>query len=81
MRAESEVAPVTEGAKEVVRLELAREKKIAERFIRASAWWLTHYRGPVRARGFGERLYMSDYGWAVEFGLQFILGCKGNRAM
>lgn len=44
------------------------EKAIAESFIRKSAWWLKHYRRPVRAPKHAKRLYLSDHGWAVDFG-------------
>ncbi|MGY3451943.1 hypothetical protein ACVILH_004285 [Bradyrhizobium sp. USDA 4353] len=67
---------VTEGAREVVRKEIEREKVLAEGFVRASAWWLTHssYR-PVRAPRHAERLYMSHHGWAVDFGANsFLVG-------
>jgi len=67
---------VTEGAKEAVGQERERDKKMAERFIRASAWWLTHssYR-PVRAPRHAEHLYMSHHGWAVDFGANtFLVG-------
>ena len=67
--ARNDIPLVAEGAKEVVRQEREREKDTAERFIRASSWWLTHssYR-PVRAPGHAERLYMTPHGWAVDFG-------------
>jgi hypothetical protein len=63
------ILSVTDGAKEALQLELHREKELAECFIRASTWWLTHssYR-PVRAPRHAERLYMSQHGWAVDFG-------------
>jgi hypothetical protein len=67
--APGEIALVTAGAVEAVRQERERDKEMAKRFIRASAWWLTHssYR-PVRAPGHADRLYMSHHGWAVDFG-------------
>src|SRR5450759_2262475 len=36
------VPQLTEGAREAVCQERERDKETAERFIRASAWWLTH---------------------------------------
>ena len=49
---------------------------VAERFIRATAWWLTHSSGsPVRAQGHADRIYKSHHGWAVDFGANtFLLG-------
>jgi hypothetical protein len=60
---------VTAGAVDAVRQERERDREMAKKFIRASAWWLTHssYR-PVRAPGHADRLYMSHHGWAVDFG-------------
>jgi Bacterial RNA polymerase, alpha chain C terminal domain len=67
---------VTDGAKEALQLELHRDKELAKCFIRESALWLTHssYR-PVRAPRHAERLYMSQHGWAVDFGANsFLVG-------
>ena len=49
---------------------------IAKKFIRATAWWLTHYSGkPVRAPGHADRIYKSHHGWAVDFGANtFLVG-------
>ena len=50
---------------------------LAEDFIRASAWWLTHSSGyPVRARRHAERIERSSrHGWMVEFGANsFLVG-------
>jgi len=50
--------------------------ELAERFIRATAWWLTHSSGsPVRAPGHADRIYRSQHGWAVDFGANtFLVG-------
>jgi hypothetical protein len=60
---------LVEEAKDALRREKERGKETAKRFIRASAWWLTHssYR-PVRAPRHADRVQMSTHGWAVEFG-------------
>ena len=49
---------------------------VAEQFIRASAWWLTHSSGQaVRAPRHADRMYLSDHGWAVDFGANtFLVG-------
>jgi hypothetical protein len=71
----SEVSQLIEGAKEAVRLKMEHDKQVAIRFVRASAWWLTHARKPVRAPGHADRLQMSQHGWAVEFGANsFLVG-------
>lgn len=45
------------------------DKDLAERFVRKTAWWLTHVSGrPVRAPRHAKRLRQSDLGWGVEFG-------------
>jgi len=51
-------------------------RDVAERFIAATAWWLTHSSGqPIRAPGHADRIYMSDHGWAVDFGANtFLVG-------
>jgi RNA polymerase alpha subunit len=74
--AEDDVPLVTAGATEAVHQEREREKEMAKRFIRASAWWLTHpsYRR-VRAPRHANRVYMSHHGWAVDFGANaFLVG-------
>lgn len=51
--------------------------ELAERFIEASAWWLSHSSGDaIRAPGHAERIYMLDgHGWAVDFGANtFLVG-------
>ncbi len=50
--------------------------EVAEKFIRETAWWLTHYSGnPVRAPRHANRIYKSNHGWAVEFGANtFLVG-------
>ena len=50
--------------------------EVAEHFIRATAWWLTHSSGsPVRAPGHADRIYKSHHGWAVDFGANtFLVG-------
>jgi hypothetical protein len=50
--------------------------EVAKRFIRASAWWLTHSSGsPVRAPGHADRIYKSHHGWAIDFGANtFLVG-------
>ena len=69
MTAWEDVPSVLEGAKIAVRQERERDKATAERFIRELAWWLTHASGrPVPAPGHADRLYMSEHGWAVDFG-------------
>src|SRR5260221_6363702 len=76
MAAEDDIPLLTAGATEAVRQERERDREMAKRFIRASAWWLTHssYR-PVRAPGHAERVYMSHNGWAVDFGANaFLVG-------
>jgi hypothetical protein len=74
---DNKVALVAEGAREIVRQELEREKKTAEEFIRSTAWWLTHssFRA-VRAPRHADRLfYLPDHGWAVDFGANsFLVG-------
>ena len=52
-------------------------RELAEDFIRATAWWLTHSSGsPVRAPRHADRLYLSPrHGWMVEFGANsFLVG-------
>jgi Bacterial RNA polymerase, alpha chain C terminal domain len=74
---DDQVGTITEGAKEVVRQELEREKQTAERFVRSSAWWLTHSsRQAVRAPRHADRLfYFPDHGWALDFGANaFLVG-------
>ena len=50
--------------------------ELAQRFIRATAWWLTHSSGtPVRAPGHADRISKSHHGWAVDFGANtFLVG-------
>lgn len=50
--------------------------EVARSFIRATAWWLTHFSGsPVRAPGHSGRIYESHHGWAVDFGANtFLVG-------
>ena len=51
--------------------------EVADAFIRATAWWLTHSSGqPVRAPGHADRIYLhSQHGWAVDFGANtFLVG-------
>jgi len=50
--------------------------ELAKRFIRATAWWLTHSSSwPVRAPGHASRIYKSNHGWAVDFGANtFLVG-------
>ena len=57
------------------------DKNTAERFIRASAWWLTHGSGrPVRAPGHAKRLYLHERGWAIDFGANtFLVGAAIER--
>jgi hypothetical protein len=76
LMARDDLPLVTAGATEAVRQERERDKEMAKRFIRASAWWLTHssYR-PVRAPRHADRVYMSHHGWAVDFGANaFLVG-------
>jgi hypothetical protein len=40
----------------------------AARFVAASAWWLTHRSGPVRAPRHMHRLFGGDGDWKIEFG-------------
>lgn len=47
--------------------------KVAEEFIKATVWWLTHPSGPVRAPGHAKNLYNSDNGWAIDFGANTFL--------
>jgi hypothetical protein len=51
-------------------------RDVAERFVKRSAWWLTHSSGePVRAPGHADRLRMSGHGSAVKFGANtFLVG-------
>ncbi len=58
---------------------------LAEQFVAASAWWLTHSSGsPVRAPGHAERLRKSGVGWELAFGANNLLvseaiaGCAGS---
>ena len=47
---------------------------LAERFIEATAWWLTHSSGSaVRAPKHAERIYKSDHGLAIDFGANTFL--------
>jgi hypothetical protein len=71
-----QVSRLIEGAKEAVRLKMEHDKETAKRFVRASAWWLTHARKPVRAPGHADRLRVSHHGWAVEFGANSFLAGK-----
>lgn len=50
--------------------------ELAKRFIRATAWWLTHSSGsPVRAPGHANRITKSHHGWVVDFGANtFLVG-------
>jgi hypothetical protein len=54
---------------------------MAKRFIRATAWWLTHSSGsPVPAPGHADRIYKSEHGWAVDFGANtFLVGVAIER--
>lgn len=55
---------------------------IAEEFVRASAWWLTHASGPVRAPNHADRIYKSTHGWAVDFGANtFLVGKAIERCV
>ena len=48
--------------------------EVASRFIRATAWWLTHPSGPVRAPRHADRLVLSRrHGWMLEFGANALL--------
>jgi len=52
-------------------------KELAQGFLRASCWWLTHSSGnPVRAPGHADRLFLDKHhGWAIEFGANtFLVG-------
>jgi hypothetical protein len=45
------------------------DKDLAERFVRETAWWMTHVSGhPVRAPRHAKRLRESERGWGVGFG-------------
>jgi hypothetical protein len=83
MAAWDDVPKVTEGAEEAIRHERERDKELAERFIRESAWWLTHSSNrPVRAPRHAERLYNSRHGWAVDFGVNtFLVGKAIERCI
>ncbi|MDZ4858304.1 MAG: hypothetical protein SGI88_04920 [Candidatus Hydrogenedentes bacterium] len=49
-------------------------RELAERFIEATAWWLTHASGSaVRAPGHAKRMYKSHHGWTVDFGANMFL--------
>lgn len=50
--------------------------ELAERFVKASAWWHGHKSGsPVRAPKHYERIKKSNHGWYVTFGgNQFLVG-------
>lgn len=49
-------------------------REVARRFVKASAWWLTHSSGmPVRAPGHADRLSHSHHGWELEFGANVFL--------
>jgi hypothetical protein len=77
-----EMQRLIEGAKDIVRLRQERDKETAVRFVRASAWWLTHVHKPVRAPKHADRLYMSQHGWAVDFGANsFLVGKAIERCM
>lgn len=43
-------------------------RELAYGLIRASAWWLGHPSGPVRAPKHADRMAMYETGWGVEFG-------------
>lgn len=51
-------------------------KRVAERLVEKSAWWLTHSSGwPVHAPGHADRIRITDHGWAVDFGANtFLVG-------
>ncbi|MBJ6749893.1 hypothetical protein [Geomonas anaerohicana] len=58
-------------------------KELAQAFLRASCWWLTHSSGmPVRAPGHADRIYSSTiHGWAVDFGANtFLVGKAIERS-
>lgn len=59
--------------------------ELAKDFIRATAWWLLHPSGPVRAPGHAENIYRSPtHGWSLDFGSNtFLVGkalerCRGR---
>jgi hypothetical protein len=50
-------------------------RKLAQRFVRESAWWLRHPSGPTRARGHARRVYGSGSDWRIDFGANtFLVG-------
>lgn len=51
-------------------------RELAEKFIRKSAWWLTHSSGSeIRAPGHASRIRNTHHGWAIEFGANdFLVG-------
>ncbi len=59
---------------------LRREETIPESlardFVRATAWWLSHPSGPVRAPKHSHNIYNNlQHGWAVDFGAnKFLVG-------
>jgi len=55
--------------------------ELAERFIQASAWWLTHSSGwPISAPGHADNIYKSHHGWSVDFGANtFLVGKAVER--
>ncbi len=53
-------------------------RRLAERFVEASAWWLNHPSGPVRAPGHARRIKGPGSDWQVEFGSNTFLV---NRAI
>jgi hypothetical protein len=67
------LARLVDSAKEAVRKERSRDEELARRFIRESAWWLTHFHKPVPAPKHADRMYMSQHGWAVDFGANSFL--------
>ncbi len=56
-------------------------RELAEQFIRASCWWMTHSSGkPVRAARFADRIRLDpEHGWAVDFGANAFLVEKALR--
>lgn len=57
-------------------------RDLAQKFVRATAWWLTHASGPVRAPRHADRIFLSSrHGWAIEFGANsFLVGKALERS-
>lgn len=57
-------------------------KELAQNFVRATAWWLTHSSGPVRAPRHADRIFLSNrHGWSIAFGANsFLVGKALERS-